>query len=73
MRKLHGILHVIYVPMLTSTFWRYLMAVRTSFMVGGKTGAAGSGTLGSLGCAGSAMGGGLGGGGGGGGSVAISG
>ena len=31
-------------------------------MVGGKTGAAGSGTLGSFGCAGSATGGGLGGG-----------
>jgi hypothetical protein len=39
---------------------RNLTALRTSFTVGGKTGA-GSGTLGSFGCAGSAMGGGLGG------------
>ena len=58
---------MIYVPMLKSTFWRYLTAVRTSLTVGGKTGAVAvcSGTLGLFGCAGGAMGGELGGGGGG--------
>ena len=47
--------------MLKSTFWQYLTTVRTLFTVGGKMGAAGSGTLGSFGCAGSTMAGGLGG------------
>jgi hypothetical protein len=73
MRKLHGISYTIHVPMLTSTFWWNLMAVRMSIMVGGKAGAAGSGTFGSFGCGGSAMGGGLGGRGWGWGSAAISG
>ena len=64
MRKLHGISYEIYVPILVSTSRRSFTAPRTSFLAGGKTGAAGSGTLGSFGCAGSATGGGLGGGGG---------
>jgi hypothetical protein len=59
--------------MLTSTVRRNFTALSTSFTVGGKTGAAGSGTLGSFGCAGSAMGGGWGGGWGGGRGAAISG
>jgi hypothetical protein len=65
MRKLHRILHMIHIPMLKSTFWQHLMAVRTSFKVRRKTGGAGSGTLGSFCCTVSAMDGGLGGGGGG--------
>ena len=55
-------IHDVFIPMLTSTFWRNLTAVRTSFMVGGKAGATGSGTFGSFGCGGSAIGGGMGGG-----------
>jgi len=48
--------HVICIPMLSSTVLRYFMASRTLFMVGGKTGAVGRGTLGSFGGAGSATG-----------------
>ena len=58
MRKLDEILYIIYILMV-----RKSTAARTSFMVGGKTGAGGSTTLGSFGCAGSATDGGLGGGG----------
>lgn len=55
-RNLYRMPHVIYIPMLSSTFRRYIMASRTLFMVGGKTGAVGRGTLGSFGGAGSATG-----------------